>query len=109
LRGVESYVSKHSQYAAWEAHRLYVSRSSLHRHRYWTRNQRLKYYLISSPWGGLVYFLGSFFWMGGWRDGAVGFAFAMLKSAYFVQIACLFKELQLTDALNQSSPTASSR
>ncbi|MCT0208294.1 hypothetical protein KQ305_11345 [Synechococcus sp. CS-1332] len=32
--------------------------------------------------------------MGGWRDGSMGFAFAMLKCPYFVQIACRFRELE---------------
>jgi glycosyltransferase involved in cell wall biosynthesis len=94
LRGIDSYMRKHNEYAAWEAHRLLASRRDPAADRSWSRNQRLKYRLVTTPWGGLVFFFGSFFAMGGWRDGSVGFAFAVLKSAYFVQIACRFRELE---------------
>jgi hypothetical protein len=50
--------------------------------------------LITSPWGGLVFFFGSFFLMGGWRDGSTGFAFCLLKAGYFTQIACRLRELE---------------
>ena len=33
----------------------------------WKPHQRLKSRLITSPWGGLAFFLGSFLLMGGWR------------------------------------------
>ncbi|WP_216909524.1 glycosyltransferase family 2 protein [Synechococcus sp. CCY 0621] len=94
LRGIDSYMRKHSEYAAWEAHRLLASRNDSAAVKTWSRNQRLKYRLVTTPWGGLVFFFVSFFLMGGWRDGSVGFAFAVLKSSYFVQIACRYKELE---------------
>ncbi len=94
LRGIDSYMRKHNEYAAWEANRLYLERSSsLGRHS-WTAKQRMKYRLLSSRFGGFIYFLGSYFLMGGWRDGSVGFAFAMLKAGYFTQIACRLNELE---------------
>lgn len=94
LRGIDSYMSKHNQYAAWEAHRLFVARRDPAQSNLWTRNQRLKYRLLTSPWGGLAFFFGSFFALGGWRDGSTGFAFCLLKAAYFVQIACRLRELE---------------
>jgi len=94
LRGIDSYVTKHSQYAAWEAQRLFTLRHSTHTAASWRPHQRLKYHLISSPWGGLAFFFGSFFAMGGWRDGSIGFAFCLLKAGYFVQIACRLRELE---------------
>lgn len=93
LRGIDSYMRKHNDYAAWEAHRLLASRRDSAAVKTWSKNQRLKYRLVTTPWGGLVFFIGSFFLMGGWRDGSVGFAFAILKSAYFVQIACRYREM----------------
>jgi hypothetical protein len=48
----------------------------------------------TSPWGGLAFVLGSFFLMGGWRDGGVGFAFFLLKAGYVTQIACRLLELE---------------
>lgn len=94
LRGIDSYMSKHIEYAAWEAHRLFSHRHSPHAAASWKPHQRLKYRLITSPWGGLAFFFGSFFFMSGWRDGSIGFAFCMLKASYFVQIACRLIELE---------------
>jgi|LakMenE01Jun11ns_1017448.scaffolds.fasta_scaffold9958694_3 glycosyltransferase involved in cell wall biosynthesis len=98
LRGIDSYMRKHNEYAAWEAQRLFS-----HRHATanpnssvtsWKPHQRLKYRLIISPWGGLAFFFGSFLLMGGWRDGTIGFAFCLLKAGYFTQIACRLRELE---------------
>ena len=94
LRGIDSYMAKHNQYAAWEAQRLFSHRHHPGAGTSWKPHQRLKYRLISSPWGGLAFFLGSFLLMGGWRDGSVGFAFCLLKAGYFVQIACRLRELE---------------
>ncbi|MCT0208296.1 glycosyltransferase family 2 protein [Synechococcus sp. CS-1332] len=94
LRGIDAYMRKHNEYAAWEAQRLLASLRESAAAKTWSRNQRLKYRLVTTPWGGLVFFFGSFFLMGGWRDGSVGFAFSLLKSAYFVQIACRYRELE---------------
>ena len=94
LRGIDSYMRKHNEYAAWEAQRLFMHRQDLHTIASWKPHQRLKYRLLSSPWGGLAFFLGSFFVMGGWRDGSVGLAFSMLKASYFVQISCRLRELE---------------
>lgn len=94
LRGLDSYMEKHNQYAAWEAKRLL---SILHDPKIksnWGPRQRLKYRLIRSPWGALAFFLGSFLLMGGWKDGSRGFSFSVLKAGYFVQIACRLKELE---------------
>jgi glycosyltransferase involved in cell wall biosynthesis len=94
LRGIDSYMAKHNQYAAWEAHRLFSHRQQPHTTATWKPHQRLKYRLITSPWGGLAFFFGSFFLMGGWRDGSHGFAFCLLKAGYFTQIACRLRELE---------------
>ena len=94
LRGIDSYMRKHNEYAAWEAQRLFMHRQDLHTIVSWKPHQRLKYRLLSSPWGGLAFFLGSFLVMGGWRDGSVGLAFCMLKASYFVQISCRLRELE---------------
>ena len=94
LRGIDSYTRKHNEYAAWEAQRLFHHRHSSHAQSAWKFHQRLKYRLISSPWGGLAFFFGSYFVMGGWRDGSIGFAFCLLKAGYFTQIACRLRELE---------------
>lgn len=98
LRGIDSYMRKHSEYAAWEAQRLFSYRIAAGQANAgvpsWKPHQRLKYHLITSPWGGLAFFLGSFFLMGGWRDGGTGFAFCLLKAGYFTQISCRLRELE---------------
>jgi glycosyltransferase involved in cell wall biosynthesis len=94
FRGVSHYVTKHNDYSSWEAARfLKLSADSSSRNR-WSWKQKLKYWLLQTPLIGPVYFLGSFVFMGGWRDGRTGMSFAILKSAYFVQIACKIQELQ---------------
>lgn len=94
LRGIDSYIRKHNDYAAWEAHRLFSHRHDPRARARWKPHQRLKYRLITSPWGGLAFFFGSFLLMAGWRDGGVGFAFCLLKAGYFTQIACRLRELE---------------
>lgn len=95
LRGMDSYMRKHNEYAAWEARFLHLSRYSSLRKNSLSTQQRLKCSLLSSRHGGFMYFLGSYFVMGGWKDGSVGFAFAMLKACYFTQVACRLEELEL--------------
>lgn len=51
-------------------------------------------------WGGLAFFFGSFFLMGGWRVGSTGFAFCLLKAGYFTQIACRLRELEQAASAN---------
>jgi glycosyltransferase involved in cell wall biosynthesis len=101
LRGIDSYMAKHNQYAAWEARRLFQHRHDPEATARWKPHQRLKYRLLTSPWGSLAFFLGSFFAMGGWRDGGIGFAFCLLKAGYFVQISCRLRELEEATSLNR--------
>lgn len=84
-RDVSHYVHKHNEYAAWEAKRF--SKISYNKNlTYWTWKQKLKYKLIHSVWVGPAFFVGSFFLLGGFRDGKRGLAFAILKMAYFTQV-----------------------
>jgi glycosyltransferase involved in cell wall biosynthesis len=92
FRGVSHYVLKHNQYASWEASRYLKVLKSNEATKKWTWKQRLKYRLMGSWAIGPVYFLGSFFLLGGFRDGARGFSFAILKLSYFTQVYCKIKE-----------------
>ena len=47
---------------------------------------------MKTPLLGMVYFIGSFVFMGGWRDGFVGLSFAILKMSYFTQISAKIRE-----------------
>lgn len=97
FRGVTHYVNKHSEYAAWEAARFLKSAGSA-ASAGWTWKQRIKYRLIQSIFVGPVYFLGSYLFLGGFRDGARGLAFAILKMSYFTQVYCKLKEMRQEQA-----------
>lgn len=91
FRGVSHYVMKHDEYASWEAAR-FLKLSSGQNHKAWTIKQQVKYYFMKSVFIGPVYFFGSFFLLGGFRDGARGLAFAIFKMAYFTEVYCKIKE-----------------
>ncbi|AKD05721.1 glycosyltransferase family 2 protein [Pontibacter korlensis] len=94
FRGVSHYMLKHIDYAGWEAARFLRSsgKASLAANVNLTWRQRLKYRLMRSVFIGPAYFCGSFFLLGGFKDGARGFAFAVLKMSYFVQVYCKIRE-----------------
>jgi glycosyltransferase involved in cell wall biosynthesis len=92
FRDLHHYMAKHNEYASWEAARYLKAVGDPVISGSWTLKQRLKYRLMRSVLIGPVYFLGSFFAMGGFRDGARGFAFALLKMSYFTQIYCRIGE-----------------
>ncbi|MEO7766396.1 MAG: glycosyltransferase family 2 protein [Ferruginibacter sp.] len=92
FRGVSHYVIKHNEYASWEAGRFLKMAGDASISSKWTWKQKLKYWLMSSVLIGPAYFFGSFFLLGGFRDGARGWAFAILKMSYFTQVYCKIRE-----------------
>lgn len=94
FHGISHYVTKHNEYSSWEAARFLASIANQERSAL-TWKQRCKYRLVRSPLIGVVYFFGSFVLMGGFRDGARGLAFALMKLAYFTQVYCKIKELEM--------------
>lgn len=103
LRGVSYYVTKHNEYSSWEAARFLTLSTDTKTTQRWSWMQRIKYGLMRTPWLGPLYFFGSFFLMGGFRDGKRGFGFAILKMAYFTQIYLKIREgseNQTPDAVN---------
>ncbi len=93
FRGIDSYMAKHNEYAAWEAKRFSKKMdAAASDHSNFTWKQKLKYRLMRSAWIGPVFFIGSYFLMGGFRDGSRGFVFAILKMSYFTQIYARLKE-----------------
>jgi hypothetical protein len=92
VRGVEHWVAKHNEYSSWEAARFRRYAGDLAVRAQWTMKQRVKYALMKTPFLGIAYFFGSFFLMGGWRDGAAGFAFARMKMRYFMEISRKIRE-----------------
>lgn len=92
FRGVAHLIDKHNEYAAWEARRFLKITNDTAIIIKWTWKQRLKYHLMGTVWIGPVFFLGSFFLLGGFRDGYRGLAFAILKMSYFNQVYCNIRE-----------------
>ena len=95
FRGVSHYVSKHSDYACWEAARFLKLTNTATNSIDWTWKQKLKYSLVQNVLFAPAYFFGSFFLMGGFLDGATGLSFALLKMSYFTQIYCEIREMKL--------------
>jgi len=93
FRGISHYIAKHNEYASWEAARYLRAKENA---RQWTWKQKLKYKLMRSPLIGPVFFIGSYIVMGGFRDGARGFVFALFKLFYFTSIYAKIKELEAT-------------
>jgi glycosyltransferase involved in cell wall biosynthesis len=93
-RGVSHYVAKHNEYSSWEASRYLRSAESPEVRATWTWKQKLKYRLFRSPLIGIIYFFGSYIWLGGFRDGTRGLVFALLKMSYFTQVYCKVRELE---------------
>lgn len=93
LRGVSYYVTKHNEYSSWEAARYLKTMRDAQQSGHFTWMQRVKYGLMRTPLLGPLYFLGSFFLMGGFRDGTRGFGFAVLKMAYFTQVYLKIREM----------------
>jgi glycosyltransferase involved in cell wall biosynthesis len=97
FRGISHYVIKHNEYASWEAERIIKTASNPSVKKLWTLKQKIKYKLLLSPFIGPVYFLGSYFLLGGIRDGSRGLAFSILKASYFTQVYCKIKERQTSE------------
>jgi glycosyltransferase involved in cell wall biosynthesis len=93
FRGVSHYVIKHNEYAAWEAERFLKTYKIAGNYATLTWKQKVKYKLLRSVFIGPIYFFGSFFLLGGFRDGARGLAFAILKMSYFTQVYCKIREI----------------
>ncbi|MFC5412535.1 glycosyltransferase family 2 protein [Larkinella bovis] len=105
FRGVSYYITKHNDYSSWEAARFLKATADAETARNWTWMQKIKYGLMRTPWLGPVYFLGSFFLMGGFRDGSRGLAFAILKMSYFTQMYCKIREMEAQEKKALKTPT----
>jgi len=92
MRGVTSYVTKHVQYAAWEAARFQKNENDVEKRKTWTFMQKLKYRFITSVLMGPAYFVGTYILYGGFLDGAPGLSFAIMKMSYFTQIYTKIRE-----------------
>ena len=82
-RSLESYYSKHKEYANWEANRYMALKGDYSK---LTRRQKIKYGLLKQWWFGFAYFFVCYFLKKGFLDGKAGYAFARNKWRYFSSI-----------------------
>lgn len=104
FRSIHHYVSKHNEYSSWEAHRFLNSLQEKRHNGKWTVLQKIKYALLSGPLLGPIYFISTYVFMGGFRDGARGLAFAILKMSYFTEVYCKIRELRHVEEQELTSP-----
>jgi glycosyltransferase involved in cell wall biosynthesis len=95
LRGTANFVLKHNEYASWEAARYLKAKDNSGSSDNWTIQQHIKYRLMSSILIIPLFFCGSYFLYGGFRDGIRGFAHAILRMSYYMQIYCRIREHHL--------------
>lgn len=91
FRGTSNFITKHNEYASWEAAR-FLKASKLKPSDNWTIQQKLKYRLMRSVFIIPAFFFGSYILYRGFRDGARGFAHAILRMSYYTQIYCKIQE-----------------
>lgn len=91
-RGIGHFVSKHRDYAAWEARRYELLRNDPGVWQTMTDRQRFKYRNIGKWWFPILYFLAAYFAKLGFLDRAAGFHYALLKAWYFYIIRLLMAE-----------------
>lgn len=94
-KGLYAYIARHNEYSDWEARRTREVLCSARGEGGKPLNvrQRVKYRLVQSVWAGPIYFAYSYFFKLGFLDGRAGLAFAVMKMAYFTQVACKIREL----------------
>lgn len=94
-RGIDHYKTKHEAYAKWEASRFINAKNNPIIQKSWTWKQRIKYMLMGTPFGGLFFFIGSYFLLHGFVDGQRGLKFSLLKMRYFNQVYRNIQQLKV--------------
>ena len=95
FKGTSNFVLKHNEYASWEAARFLKAIQKPDASAKWTWKQKMKYRLMRSVLIIPIFFFGSYIVYRGFRDGARGFAHAILRMSYYTQIYCRIKEITL--------------
>lgn len=91
-RGLARFLSRHIDYAKWEARRLPILVTDPNAWARLTKRQKFKYSHIRKWWYPWFYFLGAYFGKRGFLDGAAGFEYAFYKAWYFQTVRLLLIE-----------------
>jgi glycosyltransferase involved in cell wall biosynthesis len=86
FRGLKHFIERHNSYSTWEANRYLHLKALPGRTRYFTPRQATKYRNLARWWFPLAYFLFAYVGRRGFLDGRAGFAYAIFKSYYFLQV-----------------------
>lgn len=89
-KNLQSYIDRHNAYSSWEAMRFL----SLSNNTKKTLRQRIKYSLLKTGLLPYLYFIGTYIFKGGFRDGKSGFFLAIYKFSYFIQIQTKIIEIK---------------
>lgn len=106
-RGLRHYITKHNEYSEWEARRYLKLKETGRKD--WDRlnkRQQFKYRNLAKWWFAPFYFLVSYLYKGGFRDGAGGLRFAVMKAIYFYQIRLKILEHEIVGSGPKMPPAS---
>lgn len=92
FKGLSHFLSKHREYAQWEARRCAALRQTPEARAHFTGRQRFKYRHLAKWWYPWFYFIFTYVVKRGFLDGAAGFHYAFYKLWYFQTIRLLIRE-----------------
>jgi glycosyltransferase involved in cell wall biosynthesis len=104
FRGLHHFIDRHNSYSTWEANRYLQLCGSSEESQRLTPRQKTKYRYIARWWFPVAYFVLTYIVRGGFLDGHAGFAYALFKAYYFLQIREKISETLLLEAQNFSEP-----
>lgn len=96
-RGLDQFLKKHLEYAAWEANRFLALLGSDGGEANLTKRQSFKYRHLDRWWFALFYFVYTFFVRRGFLDYPAGWHYAAYKAWYFRTIRLLIREHRKSD------------
>ena len=92
FKGLSHFLTKHRDYAQWEARRYATLHSTSDAWAHFTPRQRFKYRHLTKWWYPSFYFLFTYVLKAGFIDGAPGFHYAYYKTWYFHTIRLMIQE-----------------
>lgn len=90
-RGLARFLSRHIDYAKWEAKRLPALQNDPAAWERLTKRQKFKYSHMHRWWYPWFYFLGAYLGKGGILDGWAGFEYAFYKAWYFQTVRLMLR------------------